>query len=236
MNSKSSEKIIISIFIVLGLILSVVGISFAFFAYSKEGKVENTIHSGTLILNFNEHTNGIRLQNAFPISDTDALSAIDVNSYFDFSVDYTIVGQTSLTYEVDIVDITDNSLIQSGITKLDSKNLKIALLDNSTKNTILGPSYFSDVKKVVSGNGKEGYKLYEKVVTTTGSDQYRLYMWIPEIDASGNKVSMIDIFSQTEKNEDGSFVLLQKGISNQTFSVKINIQALDTASLVNNNK
>ncbi len=47
MNSKSSEKIIISIFIVLGLILSVVGISFAFFAYSKEGKVENTIHSGT---------------------------------------------------------------------------------------------------------------------------------------------------------------------------------------------
>ena len=92
MNSKSSEKIIISIFIVLGLILSVVGISFAFFAYSKEGKVENTIHSGTLILNFNEHTNGIRLQNAFPISDTDALSAIDVNSYFDFSVE---IGRAS---------------------------------------------------------------------------------------------------------------------------------------------
>lgn len=234
MNSKSSEKIIISIFIVLGLILSVVGISFAFFAYAKEGKIENTIHSGTLILNFNEHTNGIKLQNAFPISDTDALSTTEVSGYFDFSVDYTIVGETSLTYEVDIVDITDNMLMQDGITKLESKNLKIALLDNITKKTILNPSYFSDIETKASGNGKEGYKLHEKVVTTTGSDQYRLYMWIPEIDASGSKVSMIDIFSQTEKNEDGSFVLLQKGISNQTFSVKINIQALDTASLIDN--
>lgn len=230
MSNKSSEKFILSILIVLILVVSVIGISFAFFAYAKEGKTENTINSGTLILNFNEHTNGISLQNAFPISDDLALSNNEQNSYFDFSIDYTIVGQTSITYEVDIVDITGN--ITPGYSKLDSRNLKLALYNNDNKSLILKPSYFSDIEKKVAGNNKIGYKLHEKVVSTTGSDQYRLYMWIPEYDAVGNKVSMVDIFSPTEKNSDGTPVVLQKGISNQTFSVKINIQALDTASLV----
>lgn len=232
MNNKSSEKFILSVLIVLVLVVSVVGISFAFFTYAKEGKTENTIHSGTLILNFNEHTNGISLQNAFPVSDDEALASSEQNSYFDFSVEYTIVGQTSLTYEIDIVDITGN--IMSGYSKLDSKNLKLALYNNDSKSFIVTPSYFSDIEKKVAGNNKDGYKLHEKAVSTTGNDQYRLYMWIPEYDAVGNKVSMSDILSPTEKNSDGTPVILQKGISNQTFSVKINIQALDTASLVTN--
>lgn len=232
MNSKSSEKIFLSILVVLVLVVAIIGISFALFTYAKEGKVENTIHSGTLILNFNEHTNGISLQNAFPIPDNVALSSNEQNGYFDFSVDYTIVGQTSITYEVDIVDITGT--LTPGLSKLESHNLKLALYNNDNKTPIVAPSYFSDIEKKVAGNRKDGYKLHEKVVTTTGVDEYRLYMWIPEVDAFGNTISMADVFSTTEKNSDGTPVVLQKGISNQTFSVKINIQALDTASLINN--
>lgn len=236
MKSRSSEKAILSILAILVLIVSVIGVSFAFFTYTKEGSLENSIHSGTLILNFNEQQNGIILQNALPIPDDVAITNTTQGSYFDFSVDYTIVGNTSLTYEIDIVDITESSVSYiNGLEKLDSINLKVALLDSNDKTVIVGPSYFSDILKIASTNNKEGYKLYEKIVTTTGVDNYRLYMWIPELDANGNQVMMMDILSETETNEDGSKLVIQKGINNQTFSVKINLQAIDTMSLVNGN-
>lgn len=231
MEHKSSKQMILSVLGILILVVAVVGVTFAFFTYSKEGSVENSITSGTLTLNYNENVNGINISNAVPISDTKALTSTTPTDYFDFTVDYNIVGSANIKYEIDLVDRTEQSTaFLGGIKKLESKNLKVALVNTDTNTRVLEPTYLSVIEKAAASNSKDGYKTYEKIVNTSGSDRYRMFMWIAETDAEGNLVSMMDVLSETETDAEGNPVVIQKGINNQTFSVKINIQAIDIAN------
>lgn len=80
MNTVSNRKVVnYPFYIVIGLILIaaivlVIGASFAFFSYSKEGATENKIVSGSLELTLNETSNGISLLNAQPVSSTVGLT------------------------------------------------------------------------------------------------------------------------------------------------------------------
>lgn len=229
MEHRSSKQVILSALGILILVIAVVGVSFAFFTYNKEGTVENSIISGTLTLNYNETANGIRLTNALPVADTQALASTVATDYFDFSIDYTIVGNANIKYEIDVIDNTAQSAaFQSGIKKMDSKNLKLAITNKDTNVRVLEPTYFSQIEKTAATNSKAGYKAYEKTVSTTGADHYRMHFWIAKTDADGKEVSMVDVLSETEKNPDGTPLVVQKGINNQTFSIKVNIQAVDT--------
>ena len=102
----------------------IVGVTYAFFSYSKEGSKENTITTGSLTFLYDEQEregNGITLTNAFPMSDEDGKSQSGDNNVFDFQVLATTKGE-SISYEVigekDASSTLDENVVKIYLTTL----------------------------------------------------------------------------------------------------------------------
>lgn len=220
MEQTSNRKIIILVIIVIAMIFLVIGFSFSFFRYSRLSTTSSVIQAGQMMFGYIEEINGISLVNAVPISDEDAMSTVEEGTYFDFYITYSFSKTSTLTYEIDIEDITDElEEVQNGtLQKLDASRIKVALenrtvpLPNENEKMVVAPQFFANIQHTVASNGKKGYKLFEKKTTGKGKDFYRLYLWIPEYDVAGEGIPLID----TETSS---------GIANQSFSVRINVQS-----------
>ena len=99
-ENNNSKQILLSVLGVAILVVAVVGVSFAAFSYSKTGEKVNTITTGSIVMSYNETTNGINLVDALPISDAQGM-ALSGNTagheeYFDFNVSATILVQLQL--------------------------------------------------------------------------------------------------------------------------------------------
>ena len=83
---EKKNTLLLTVIAVATLLVAVVGVSFAFFTYSKAGTKNNTLTTGSIFFNFTEG-NAINLTNEFPRSDTSgkALSA-DNNAALTFHV------------------------------------------------------------------------------------------------------------------------------------------------------
>ena len=110
-NSNSSKQILLSVIGVAILVVAVVGVSFAFFNYTRTGAA-NTIRTGTI--SFNTSNSVINITNLFPIAKTDV--ATDVNNVGTGTV--TITGSTNYTNGIDFTvtaeDVSNNIGTTSG--------------------------------------------------------------------------------------------------------------------------
>ncbi len=68
-NGNSSKQVLLSVLGIAILVVAVVGVSFAFFTYSKTGEKNNVITTGTIFFNFSEGDR-ILLTDQFPLTDT----------------------------------------------------------------------------------------------------------------------------------------------------------------------
>ena len=69
MNGNSSKQVLLSVLGIAVLVVAVVGVSFAFFTYSKNGLNPATIQTGSIFAQFTEGR-AILLTNQFPIPDS----------------------------------------------------------------------------------------------------------------------------------------------------------------------
>ena len=86
---KKKQGIVITSVLLASLVLVVIGVSYAFFTYSRQGSKENTITTGALTFIYDEKKaegNGISLSNAFPMSDEEGKQLSGSNNVFDFQV------------------------------------------------------------------------------------------------------------------------------------------------------
>lgn len=79
---NNSKQAILSIVGIAVLVIAVVGVSFAFFTYSKQGTTNNVITTGSIAFEFTETTNGLTLTNQFP----QTVAEGKTNDTFDFKV------------------------------------------------------------------------------------------------------------------------------------------------------
>lgn len=79
---NNSKQAILSIVGIAVLVIAVVGVSFAFFTYSKQGTTNNVITTGSIAFEFTETTNGLTLTNQFP----QTVEEGKTNATFDFKV------------------------------------------------------------------------------------------------------------------------------------------------------
>lgn len=79
---NNSKQAILSIVGIAVLLIAVVGVSFAFFTYSKQGTRNNVITTGSIAFEFTEAENGLTLINQFP----QTVDEGKTNDTFDFSV------------------------------------------------------------------------------------------------------------------------------------------------------
>ena len=240
MEKKSSSKqVLLSVLAVAILVVAVVGVSFAFFTYSKQGETVNTITTGTLVFSYNEPENGILLEDAVPMSDEDAKTTLTSGrNVFDFTVTSTINGNATINYEITAKESTD----QSDIGTLESKYVKVSLdkVAGGSETPVKAATYYDDL---TAGTIATGDKLLGTGSATNSNGSpvtttYRLRMWMAEQDADGTLVEMKDdkcfttanapVSCDAEGEVDSSKTV--RGTNGKTFSIKINVNAKDAAA------
>ena len=187
-KEKNYEKFILSGALILLLIVSVVGITYAVFSYQREGEKNNVITTGSIIFTYTETTNGINLQNAMPISDEvgKKLERSENNEgYFDFNVSCSLAGTARINYEVYATKLNVEN-------PLSEEYVKMYLTDGTTDQPILGydndvPTYYSLKDSTVASGSKT---LYTGSFTNSGVQSFRLRMWLAdtyEVTAKSNE-------------------------------------------------
>ena len=97
-NSNSSKQVLLSVIGVAILVVAVVGVSFAFFNYTRTG-MPNTIKTGTILFESTQST--INVENVFPV----AASDVDTDTTNVKTAEVTIKGNTNYTNGIDF-DVT----------------------------------------------------------------------------------------------------------------------------------
>lgn len=102
MNENSSKQVLLSILGIAVLVVAVVGVSFAFFSYTKTGETNNVITTGQIYMYLTDG-NQISLTNAFPMT-TAQTSVIAASTENVGALDFTVSGlnesTTDITYNV----------------------------------------------------------------------------------------------------------------------------------------
>ena len=93
MNENSSKQVLLSVLGIAVLVVAVVGVSFAFFTYSRQGTQENVLQTGEIFFDFTEST-AVQVVDAFPgdAGDTMTFKVIGRNESTT-PINYTVYGE-----------------------------------------------------------------------------------------------------------------------------------------------
>ncbi len=206
---KKKQGMIITSVLLICLILVVIGVSFAFFTYSRQGSKENTITTGSLTFVYDEQKaegNGITLSNAFPMSDEDGKAQSGNNNIFDFQVLATTQGE-SIAYEV-IGKKDDASTLSENVTKIYLTTLSGSEETEVATTVKDGVVTTYDELSDTQIEDQTGKTLYQEVIPLNQSGyqkNFRLRMWLSE---------------EANTTTDGSW-----DYNNKTFTIRINVVA-----------
>ena len=117
---KKKEKIIIVV-LILVMIISIIGVSYAAFNYSKTGTKVNSITTGSITMSYTESDNVINIDKALPTTDETGKVRLKEGEYFDFTISSEIVGNININYEISAKDVTTSER------KIDGSNIKLYL-------------------------------------------------------------------------------------------------------------
>ncbi len=176
-NNNNSKQVLLSVLGVAILVVAVVGVSFAAFTYSKTGEKVNTITTGTITMSYSETTNGINLTNALPMTDGVGKALKDTNQYFDFTVNATISGNTTINYAVTATKESDSTIPDTGV------KVYLTDMDGDADTEIVPPTKVSELDVTasdVSGAPDDQFLLTSDTFSASNSHDYRLRMWVAD--------------------------------------------------------
>ena len=181
---NSSKMILLSIIGIAVLVIAVVGVSFAFFSYSRTGTSNNVIETGQIFMNFTEGGSTISLSNQFPMKNSEATAGLSASgSYMSFSVIGYSSGSSNIPYKVYAIRGAD----ESGKTRFPDSQISVFISSASTdtqgasvSNAIPSPTPINSVAiasstgwEIASGSIKSGTDL-----STKQTDSYTLKMFV----------------------------------------------------------
>ena len=114
------------------LVVSVVGISYAAFSYTKTGVNLNSITTGVLSMSYEESSNVISIDKSLPTTDATGTIRLKTGEYFDFTVTGKIQGSANINWEIAAEDVTtssrkiDGKYINLYLTEIDSAGNEVA--------------------------------------------------------------------------------------------------------------
>ena len=177
-------------------------VTYAFFNYSRSGTTENSITMGDITFIYDEIDKvgrGINLENALPMSDSDAMKLTGEGNAFNFKIKSHTPEGIVIPYIITARKKGDNigNIIKVSLTEV---------IDSVTEEEVLPPTYYNalddfdeTVDKVIKiMQVPENSNNYEK--------NFRLRMWISNKDINGNTVNI------------GEY-------SNKEFELKINVES-----------
>ena len=232
MNGNSSKQVLLSVLGIAVLVVAVVGVSFAFFTYSRNGTENNTLTTGSIIFNYTEGT-GIKLTNQFPVTDevgANINAASGDNAVLPFELITTNTSSKAISYEVKVYAGTVPSSTSEGVSE-GTDQTKNRFYDNEIKIKLTGhqgaalDGITSGFKTgaVVAANSnntasKAGVTIATGSLSGTTSQKFELRMWIPS--------SVVSIGNTTNRS---SHAYSSSDFANMFYSLRVDVTASATA-------
>ena len=176
--SKNRKNYLV-ILLVIVLLITIIGVSYAAFNYAGTGEKLNTITTGMVTMEYVESTNTITMTNALPTTIATGKTRLTAGEYFDFTVKSSIAGNTDINYEIAAKEESGNTFSGSNI------RYYLTTVDANGKETeVMAPrTYYEEP----TGNGYTGrpadmMSLYTGNLATQGETEikYRLRLWVDE--------------------------------------------------------
>ena len=199
---NKNKQIIITLIAIISLIVITVGVTYAFFNYSRTGTTDNVVKTGGITFLYTEVSGvgkGISLTEAYPVSDSIGKVQVGEGKVFDFKVTSNIEMNSNIGYQVTARKKTGSTLANSAV--------KVYLTEvNGTEQELLLSKYseLDQTDKVDSSKYDERI-LYEATVpanTKNYEKNFKLRMWV----------------SDDTDFSDGS-------MNNKTFTLTVNVYA-----------
>ena len=176
MVKEKKELIIVGLIIVM--IITLIGVSYAAFNYSKTGTKLNSITTGSITMTYEETDNTISLNGALPTTDATGKTRLNQGEYFDFTVSSKIAGDVNINYEISAKDVTTSDR------KIDGSNIKLYLtrLTDDGEEELMTPETYNEETSSNSYTGRPSgeMSLYTSSMSSSESNNYRLRMWVDE--------------------------------------------------------
>ncbi len=242
-NQNSSKQVLLSIIGIAILVVAVVGVSFAFFNYSKVGEENNTVTTGTIFFNFTEGT-GINLVNQFPMG-LDAGKALKNDTTPNSVLAFSVVGHNTAASPIEYTIYAlegDAPEDETHTTKLSNYDVMLYLTGDEgatastlTTNNISTPTTVGKLLEDQSGtsftntfDAATSLKLGVGQITGGSNEntthKYELRMWISnDVQIHGENDTAPDAV-----NKAG--VYSQDNFSKMYYSLKLHIEAATKAA------
>ena len=204
---NKKKQIIITLIAIISLIVITVGVTYAFFNYSRTGTTDNVVKTGGITFLYTEVSGvgkGISLTDAYPVADSIGKVQTGEGKVFDFKVTSNISMNSSIGYQVTARKKTGSTLANSAV--------KVYLTEvNGTEQELLLSKY-SELSQTdrVDANKYIEKVLYEGRVpanTANYEKNFRLRMWIADD-------------TDYSPNENGEYPM-----NNKKFTVTVNVYA-----------
>ena len=177
---NKKKQIIITLIGIISLIVITVGVTYAFFNYSRTGTTDNVVKTGGITFLYTEVSGvgkGISLTEAYPVADSIGKVQTGEGKVFDFKVTSNISMNSNIGYQVTARKKTDSTLANSAV--------KVYLTEvNGTEQELLLSKY-SELSQTdrVDVNKYTEKVLYESRVPANTSNyekNFRLRMWVSD--------------------------------------------------------
>jgi len=227
MNNNNSKNILLSVLGVAILVVAVVGVSFAVFQFAATGTTENTLSTAEISMTFKEKTTGISITNAMPTSDTNGSTTMDEGEYFDFSVSATLIGTTTIDYEIAAIKGSSSTLADEDVRlylEESTNGTTYTVADGFTVNT--GKAFVGSDTEMITASAnamqlvKDSFTVADAEDAETTTRHYRLRMWVAEdADLSGAEGT-----TSSENSANGEHTVTG-GTAGYTYSVTVLLNA-----------
>ena len=228
-NKKTT--VVVSTLGIFGIILITVGITYAFFSYSRAGSKENIVTSGGVTFTYDEGTkNGIILEDALPMPDS---YGKQLTKMFDFKITSTS-GKGKIPYEITLMK-------NSGSDNLDEYVkvylTKVSGIEEEQKVLSMYNNLNNSSNPIASANNEK--TLYKDTIPAGAKnyiDNYRLRIWLNDNINDGSVLSYDPIV--TERCSDTQYLTqsdcemaheqwltVETPATAKTFSLRVNVYA-----------
>lgn len=189
MNGNSSKQVLLSVLGIAILVVAVVGVSFAFFSYTKTGTTINTITTGEIYTYMNTGDT-MMLTDAMPV-ETDPTSIVDTTTNDVGALSFTITGKnqsdSDITYKVYLVPGLAANIPVGKTELLNDSDIGVLMKSTSTGGTpMTNISSATTVGALITANG--GTTLSDGALLGTGiipkhtnndiTHSYTINMWV----------------------------------------------------------
>ena len=208
-----NKKNILIIGLILLLVITLIGVSYAAFRFMGVGQRENSITTGSITMSYTESSNTISLNGALPTTDETGMKRLNPGEYFDFTVSSKISGDVNINYEISAKDVTTSER------KIDGSNIKLYLTklnSDGTEEQVMSPETYNEEPNANNFTGRPAgeMSLYTSSMSSSESNTYRLRMYVdedynPQGDGGGLQFSVqVNVYGRDRVAEEASTVLL----------------------------